>query len=442
MTKRKKPAKRISVAELPAHSERGPSSAERWLYRPDPLNPLTMHGCPGSVAMSRHLPDTETVFAAEGTAAHWVSEICREYEMPASELLGYSDDKMPHPDGGFFTCNQEMVDGIQTFLDYVNSIPSDVQYFEPKLTYFQWVDSDESWVEGYGFGTADDIRIDDDTGICYITDLKYGKGIQVFAKENTQLKMYALGVIECYGDQHDINEFRLAISQPRLDHVDEWSISTKELLEWGEDVVKPGAAMTLREDAPIQPGNWCRFCRARDRCRPRAQFILDQVDDARIDLLTNSEIATLLPHIPAIKKWCSEIEAFALSEVSKGGHVGGYYLAEGRSVRSWTDEAALIKAARSRGIRAGDLYEPRKIKSPAQLEKLIGKNHSVMKQFQVKPKGKPVLVPPTDRRPVYEEVGASEFDEFDDFDDIGSKTDDLLDFESEGSGEDDLLSIY
>ena len=47
-----------------AHAKLSPSSAYRWI------------ACPGSIRLSAGIPDTSSVFAEEGTAAHELCELC------------------------------------------------------------------------------------------------------------------------------------------------------------------------------------------------------------------------------------------------------------------------------------------------------------------------------------------------------------------------------
>lgn len=432
-------AERIDVLQLPDHSDRGPSGAERWLDRPDPDNPEIQIGCPASVRLSEGAPDSESWYAAEGTAAHWITELARINGVEASEYLGYSDEKMPDPRGGFFTCDQEMVDGCQSFLDYVNSLPGSVAFFEPKVTYF-------TWVEGDGFGTSDDIRIaeeqksltitmeDDEIvdietdGVCYVTDFKYGKGVKVDCENNVQLMIYALGVWEMFGQIYEWTHFRLAVHQPRIDHVSEWVISVKDLLEWAENVLRPGAELTMEEDAPIRAGEWCRFCRVRMRCAERAKWILAfGLDNPMMD---NYALAHMLPHLDTIRGWCNEIEQLAFKEVNGGAYVGGYYLGVGRGGnRQWRDTDEFERQRKNYKIKVGDAYAPRTPLSPAQFEKAHGKKHPMMKNV-FSPPGKPKLSAPGSGDKPY---GPDPENEFTDIEDG------LADW-YETAHEDDLLS--
>src|SRR5699024_5575138 len=118
----------------------------------------------------------------------------------------------------------------------------------------------DSWVPD-GFGTSDTIVIKDN--VLTVVDLKCGRGVQVSAENNTQGILYALGAYNDLGMIYDIKEVRIAIVQPRLDHIDEWVISVEDLLLWGERI-KLRAHKALADDAPrIQSEDACRFCIAK-----------------------------------------------------------------------------------------------------------------------------------------------------------------------------------
>lgn len=397
---KKKP---VAVAEEPAHSPLGPSSASRWL------------NCPGSVALCAGIPDTDSSFALEGTAAHTLSEWCRRDNKRAEKYLGkiISTRKVS---GGFheIEVNQEMVDGVQAFIDYVNEIPADVQIVEGRVKYTSWVKT--------GWGTLDDARIYVKKRRCKVTDFKYGKGVQVYAKENSQLKLYALGVFEDYGHLYDIDEFELCVHQPRLDHIDEWVVSTADILRWAEEVVRPGALATENPMAEIKAGEWCQFCRVKAICATRAEFMrelvvndfedLDAAQLRDVKLISNTDLAEkYLPHISAVKAWCKDIDDYALSQLQKGHEVGDYKLVEGRSKRSWTEsvEKMMTVFKNIRPRMQVDTYAPRELITAPAAEKILGKKHAVMNKYVTKAAGKPVMVAGSDKRPALKVDPNAEF---------------------------------
>ena len=65
-----------------------------------------------------------------------------------------------------------------------------------------------------GFGTADCLIMTPDA--LHVVDFKYGKGVPVDAKDNPQLKLYALGALSEYGLLYQFKTIHIHIVQPRL----------------------------------------------------------------------------------------------------------------------------------------------------------------------------------------------------------------------------------
>ena len=226
-----------------AHSILGPSSSERWT------------SCPGSVLAPGVSVQTE--YAAEGSAAHWLSEQVREKGLPASEWKGATLVV-----GDFsFRVGKTLIDSVTTFVEEVSQIPG-AALIEEMVAY-------EDLVPG-GFGTLDDGRLED--GLCTITDYKHGQGVQVSAKDNSQMRLYALGVWFKYRWIYDFDKFVLKICQPRLRHFDRDEISLGRLLQWGYDTIRPAAKLALTPGAPIVAGKHCKFCKLKNTCVVRQDY--------------------------------------------------------------------------------------------------------------------------------------------------------------------------
>ena len=381
-----------------AHSPLGPSSADRWI------------NCPGSVNATRGIADTSSEFAAEGTFAHGIAEMARKDNKPAKKFIGHADTV----DGYDFECDADMAQHVQYFIDYVNQFECDENLNEGRVKY-------DSWVED-GFGTLDAALLDD--GQVIVADLKYGKGIQVFAEDNSQLKLYALGIFQEYGDMYDISTFRLCIVQPRLDWIDEWEISVEELLVWAEETVEPAADLALTDTAPFKSGKHCQWCKIKTTCRTRTETIkatlLDEIDEIRdANEINEEELGEIMDMVPQIKKWCSDIEAETEKLVLDGHQIIGgdglaYKMVAGRGSRQWDDADAAEKSMRNYKVKVSDIFT-RKLVSPAQAEKLksIGKGHPMLKKHVVSKPGKPTLVPGSDKRQPYK-TATDEMDEIGD----------------------------
>src|SRR5690606_26092408 len=59
-----------------AHAELGASSAHRWMK------------CAGSIALSRGIPNVDSEYAREGTAAHELAEKCLRRDLDAEAFIG------------------------------------------------------------------------------------------------------------------------------------------------------------------------------------------------------------------------------------------------------------------------------------------------------------------------------------------------------------------
>jgi hypothetical protein len=382
-----------TLDHLQHHSPLGPSGAERWL------------NCPGSVNATKHLADTHSDYAAEGIFAHYISELARIEKKDANHYLGRKceDDK--------FECDTEMVNAVQYFLDYINQFEAEEQLIEQRVNYNAWVDD--------GFGTLDAGLLND--GTCLIIDLKYGKGIQVWAEDNPQLKLYALGVFQEYGHLYDIQKFKLCICQPRIDHVDEWTISIEELLVWAEETVEPTADKALTDDAPFQAGEWCRWGKIKSTCKTRAETVkaalLDEIQDIRDpNEMGNDELGECASLVPTMQSWCKDIMALVEKKVVKGEKIVGedglpFKMVEGRSNRCWIDEAKAERALRNYKYKVSEIFTRKLITAP-QAEKLVGKDHAIMKNHVHKPQGKPVLVPGSDKREPFK-ISTDELEDLD-----------------------------
>ena len=89
--------------------------------------------------------------------------------------------------------------------------------------------------------------------------------------------------------------------------------------------------------------------------------------------------------------------------LNQGKQWRGWKVVEGRSVRKYSDEQAVIAAANEAGYH--DIF--RKSLLPlTEMEKLMGKQEfqSILGGLIVKPAGKPTLVPASDKRPAITNV--------------------------------------
>ena len=366
-----------------AHAKLSPSAADRWIH------------CPGSIRLAEQCPPAgSTDYADEGTAAHALAEL-KVRRMTVAIAEEYFDRARASE----YYCG-EMEEATEYYADRVLEIWSDARMKDPAADLMaEQRFSLERWIPG-GFGTSDAIVIGN--GVIEVIDLKYGKGIKVEAENNPQLRLYGLGAALLFRDIYDLETVRMTIIQPRLDHISTEEMPLQALFNWAETVVKPAAQMALSKDAPTTCGDWCRWCPARATCRTRAekQLELAQYDFAAPDLLQPGEIGDILRRAEDLQKWASDVQAYAFEQALAGEHYDGWKLVEGRSTRKWADDIRVAETLQAAGFPEAALYE-RKLYGITAMEKIVGKKKltEVLGDLIVKPAGKPVLVPSTDKRP-------------------------------------------
>jgi hypothetical protein len=255
------------------------------------------------------------------------------------------------------------------------------------------------WVPG-GFGTADFVKYNPNTKTLDIADYKHGVGVKVYAQNNPQGMLYALGMVSELDFLYDIETVRIHIVQPRLDHIDTWEVGIDELLVFGEEA-RSAAKIALTPGAPRHPSEKaCRFCKHRAACPEFRQHVLSTVDQGAD--LQGQALADALQQVPMVKAWVNAIESAAFDLVDHGGALPGFKLVEGRSVRRWKDEQEAFE------ILAEHINEPyeSKLISVAQAEKALGKKAfaELLGNTVEKAAGKPSLVPDSDKRSALQPV--------------------------------------
>lgn len=366
-----------------SHALLSASSAHRWL------------NCPPSAKAVEGTADAPSDAALQGTAAHALAEhkllraLKRRSKRPTSEWI---DDEMD-------ALTSDYVDFVLERLAEVRQTCPDAQVFvEQRLDY--------SHVTPGGFGTGDCVIVAEPT--LHVIDLKYGMGVQVSAVDNPQLKLYGLGALAAFGALYDITEVQLSIFQPRRANVETWTISTADLITWGQETVAPIAAIAAAGGGEYKAGAWCQFCRIAPTCRARADanLALARHEFAPPAELTLDEVAGVLTRIPELKAWASNVEAWALAQAQAGTQVPGFKVVASRSVRKYSDEAAVAEAAKQAGYT--DIWDKKLIGITA-MEKLMGRStfKDVLGDLVVKPEGRPTLVPESDKRPALQRVSAA-----------------------------------
>lgn len=359
-----------------AHALLSASAAHRWIP------------CPPSAKLQEKYEDKGSEYAAQGTSAHTLAE------WKVRRLLG---DIQPDPRPDLQYYDQEMEDATDQYAEYIAETIAEAKKAcsDPCVMVEQQVDFSR-WVPD-AFGTADAIVAG--SGRLWITDLKYGTGIEVFAERNPQASCYALGCLELLDDLYGIDLITIQIFQPRRGHISEWTVSKDELLKWAEETLRPAAELAAAGKGSFCPGDHCRFCKARHECRARAdqQMALMRYDFELPPTLADEEIEDILGQVDHLVSWAEDVKTYALESAIGGKHWNGFKLVEGRSVRRYTDEEAVARAVQADGKNP---YE-QKLLGVTAMTQLLGRKHfeEVLGGLVEKPRGKATLVPESDKRP-------------------------------------------
>ena len=371
---------------MTAHHALGASSSHRWL------------NCLGSVDAEKGYKNTSSRSADEGTAAHELAELALDGGGKAADFIGQYLPEMTA-----WQVTQEMADYVQVYIDYVTAISGE-HFYEERVSYSDWVKD--------AYGTADAIVIDGDT--IHVIDLKYGKGVKVYAENNSQAMLYALGSYAEYSMINKLTKVKIVIAQPRLDHIDEWEISVDDLLKWGAWVSEQ-ATLIYEGNQPRTPSEKaCHWCKAKAECgalkRHTENIILssfDELDLSNADTLTDVQLRKALESKKLIVSWLDAVESLVKDRRNDGQTFDGFKLVAGRSLRKWESEEVAEK--RLKLLLGEDAYE-KKILTPAKAEKVLGKVKSKdIQNIIVKPVGSPTLAPERDKRPSVS-ITANDFD--------------------------------
>lgn len=377
------------------HARLSASSAFRWI------------NCPGSVALSDQCPTpASSIYADEGTLAHAIGELKLRYVNDEISKRQLSAKMKPLLQNEHYCGEMEEATGYyaDAVIEALEAAGEDAELMiEQQFSLSRWVPE--------GFGTSDAVVIGG--GVIQVIDLKYGKGIKVDARNNPQLRLYGLGAANLFDSLYDFDTVRMTIIQPRLDHISTEELPLSELLAWAEDEVKPRAQMAMDGTDYTAVGDWCRFCPAKAVCRKRAEYNLSIAkDDFRNPpLLSDEEIGEVLRRADELQHWVKDVGDYALEQALAGKQYDGWKLVEGRSVRKYADDLKVAEALTAAGYDEAMLYE-RKLYGISAMEKIVGKKRltETLGDLIMKPAGKPVLVPESDKREAISTAEAAKAD--------------------------------
>lgn len=435
------------------HAVLSASASHRWI------------NCPGCLRLIRAAApvNVSSIYAEEGSAAHFLAERCLAHGLDPVRPVGFVDRVIrrvgddgfsilkpgAEPLEGDFIVSDEMAEAVAT---YIQTIADDfTDGMEIRIEQKFKLD----WLYPDMFGTNDCCLLEP-FGVLRVYDYKHGAGVPVdvwtpvegsenvevradgqpvdlsMIEPNPQLMYYALGA--SHGE--DFDEVEIVIVQPRARHRDgpvrRLRMTAAYLEEWGRRVLLPAAKRTEAPDAPVSPGDWCRWCPVIGGCRAvhdtasevaKADFNDGLVTLPPPELLTPAELAKVLASGDLLKKFVTQCEAYSQNLLTHG-HVATspefpYKLARRRSNRAWIDEKETVSRLLHR-FRL-DIYNSR-LKTPAQMEQLIKERAAaggradekeLLAGLIHKPDGGLTIVHESDRRPAVLPPAISDFDDED-----------------------------
>jgi hypothetical protein len=375
------------------HSRLPPSSALRWTE------------CSASVsfieANASCLSFESSPEADEGTRAHALLTAI------LTHTLGQVAD------------NEEMRAAIDELVVYIKSLmkPGDRLLVDQKVPLF-YLPSQR--------GTLDVAIVGKDRIV--VLDLKYGKGVGVYAEKNKQLAIYAesqiqvLEQLEAFAPETPVE---LVIYQPRDRNdpvvVRPWLLTRGELAKFCEHIQQAKDDIYAGR-VKFMPGKACDFCPATGICTAYGSQGLSAISDGPVDAaiealprtmiapaLTREQRQRVLTSKKDLIAWLEAIENQEVAELMAGAAPMQFKLVEGKSNRQWKDEKAAAAYLAQKGVPIDGIYPPKPLEicSPAQGEKalksagvkLTDEVKAEIKQRTEKPQGKATLVPVTDERP-------------------------------------------
>lgn len=238
------------------------SGSERWLE------------CPGSVMLSKDIPDKPNKWSLEGTKAHELLELWLKHHIKHGKGKVF---KIP---SGY---PRDMVlavkKAVKFILDHWDEEKEEL-LVEQKVS-LEHIHEDM-------FGTTD-ISIIAHYVRLKVWDYKHGVGHVVQVSEqtpsglvmiNSQFAFYALAIAHKYN--YDFKDVEIGVAQPRAPHrlgSMRSEIFTMKELQAYDYIFRKGVERCLKPNPKLNVGPWCHWCRARDICPKQTEKEVQKIGE-------------------------------------------------------------------------------------------------------------------------------------------------------------------
>jgi len=354
-----------------SHSPIGASSAYRWFE------------CPGSVKLSEKAPpEVPSEYANEGTVAH---------DIASAALLKKKPDHKLHPE---IERTDEMQEAVDVYLHAIKK-------YMWKGKYLQFVEQQGALdcVHANLRGTLDCALVESNMKSIIAIDYKHGAGVPVNVKSNKQLMYYLLIMLwhlykekkwgadpRIFGWGHQFNSMKIVIVQPRRQHIDgpvrEYTVTMDELNAFADEL-KAKADEVYGPNPLVKAGSHCKFCPAMPICPAFSKEASEIATRDFKDLskenafplpeaLTQEQLIHVLDMADIFNTWLKSVEGHVLSLLESGEKLPGYKLVKKRANRRWAGDTKEVAGQLAMYMSDDQIFD-RKLRSPAQIEKIIGK---------------------------------------------------------------------
>lgn len=412
------------------HALLSPSAAKKWL------------SCPAALACEFGIPNESGAAAVNGTAMHAMAEVIltRLIKGDKADAKAYKSSHvlnngkgpikaLASPEKGAVLITDDFVSQVDKYVDYCRPIIDAAELVEVEsrvnLTRILHPGVEVDGKPLATFGTADLVAIlqndwsDDKSAYTLVVgDLKTGRH-RVSAKENKQMMLYALGLLQVYKRLYDITAVRLVIFQPYAGGSDEWDVTPEALERFGKfaqtralkaiDAFQRGKKGLVPAD--FRPSaDSCQWCRFSEKCQAKRKVatrdVADDLADDSPNEMTMAQLKQEWDKLPLMRQHIADIEKAMYAALMRGEQVEGLKLVEGRpGNRSWSDEEFIIGLAESIGVDRNKLMKE-SLMSPTEAEKVFKGTEEwevLSKQVTRKP-CQPSITTADDKRPGWSPV--------------------------------------